>query len=184
MIAPAQGILLIADPFLKDPSFTRKVVLLCRHNNAEGSFGFILNKSLGFRLNELLGGLEPIGWEVFDGGPVQKDTLHYIHQYPALLPDSQPLLPGVAWGGDFNLLKEKIWSGEIEQHKIKFFLGYSGWSSNQLADEIETNSWLTVQADERLVMKTNVEDVWKKSLEKLGGKYKQMIHYPTDPQLN
>ena len=33
MIQPAPGILLIADPFLKDPNFIRTVVFLCEHQD-------------------------------------------------------------------------------------------------------------------------------------------------------
>jgi len=43
MEAPSSGILLISDPFLKDPNFQRTVILLCEHM-VEGSFGFVLNK--------------------------------------------------------------------------------------------------------------------------------------------
>ena len=39
----APGTLLISDPFLKDPNFVRTTVLICDHQ-AEGSFGFVLNK--------------------------------------------------------------------------------------------------------------------------------------------
>ena len=44
MDSPAAGILLIADPFLKDPNFKRSVIFLCEHQS-EGSFGFLLNKT-------------------------------------------------------------------------------------------------------------------------------------------
>jgi putative transcriptional regulator len=40
MIEPGPGILLIAEPFLKDPNFMRTVVFLCDHQE-EGSFGFV-----------------------------------------------------------------------------------------------------------------------------------------------
>ena len=43
MITPAPGILLIADPFLKDPNFMRTVVFICEHQQ-EGSMGFVLNR--------------------------------------------------------------------------------------------------------------------------------------------
>ena len=41
MIPPARGILLIANPFLKDPNFSRTVIFLCEHTE-EGSFGFVV----------------------------------------------------------------------------------------------------------------------------------------------
>ena len=57
MIDPAAGVLLIADPFLKDPNFLRTVVLLCEHKEA-GSFGFVLNKQIEQTLDELISDLE------------------------------------------------------------------------------------------------------------------------------
>ena len=47
MDSPAAGILLIADPFLKDPNFLRTIIFLCEHKN-EGSFGFVLNRQLKY----------------------------------------------------------------------------------------------------------------------------------------
>jgi len=184
MIQPDSGILLIAEPFLKDPNFLRTVVLLCRHNAEEGSFGFVVNKEYHQTLDELIPDLTGFEWPVYAGGPVQIDTLHYLHEYQDLLPDCQKVCDGIYWGGDFELLKELIKNGSIEATKIKFFLGYSGWGVGQLDAEIDEKSWLTVAASEQLVFDIALEDIWRFSLKELGGKYALMIHFPTDPQLN
>ncbi len=184
MIQPATGILLIAEPFLKDPNFMRTVVLLCRHENEQGSFGFVLNKEFHQTLDELIPELAGFDWPIYTGGPVQMDTLHYLHEYPQLLPDSQEVCEGVYWGGDFEILKELIQENSIDPLKIKFFLGYSGWDAAQLDAEMGEKTWLTVQANRNLVFGTAMEDIWKASLKQLGGKYEMMIHFPTDPQLN
>lgn len=184
MIQPATGILLIAEPFLKDPNFMRTVVLLCRHETAQGSFGFVLNKEFHQTLNELIPELAGFEWPVYNGGPVQMDTLHYLHEYPHLLPDCQEVCEGVYWGGDFEILKELIQENSIDPLKIKFFLGYSGWDASQLDAEMEEKTWLTVSANRNLVFGTAMEEIWKTSLKSMGGKYEMMIHFPTDPQLN
>ena len=85
MDQPASGILLIADPFLKDPNFMRSVVFVCEHKN-EGSFGFVLNKTYDYTLDELLSGVEDLKIPVYQGGPVQMDTIHFLHQYPDRYP--------------------------------------------------------------------------------------------------
>lgn len=184
MIEPAKGILLIAEPFLKDPNFMRTVVLLCRHEREQGSFGFVLNKEFHQTLNELIPELTGNEWPVFTGGPVQMDTLHYLHEYPHLIPDSQEVCAGVYWGGDFEILKALILENSIDPSKIKFFLGYSGWDAQQLEAEMEEKTWLTVAANSNLVFGTPMEAIWKTALKALGGKYEMMIHFPTDPQLN
>lgn len=184
MIAPATGVLLIAEPFMKDPSFMRTVVLVCRHNDEEGTFGFTLNKLFEAPLGEIIPDMA--GWEipVFLGGPVHTDTLHYIHNYPEHFADCQKVADDIYWGGDFELMKTLIKDGTIDAAGIKFFLGYSGWEQNQLQSEMESNSWLTTASNHRIVFETPAEEIWNASLVQLGGKYKMMIHFPTDPQLN
>jgi len=184
MITPETGSLLIAEPFLKDPNFMRTVVLMCRHEGEEGSFGFVLNKLYHQTLDELIPELAGFPLKVFTGGPVQMDTLHYIHQYPDLLPDAQYIAEDTYWGGDFDLLKQYIISGEIVPEKIKFFLGYSGWGEGQLDNELTEKTWLTVKGTRRIIFELPLDDIWKASLQQLGGRYEMMIHFPTDPQLN
>lgn len=183
MIEPGTGILLIADPFLKDPNFLRTVVFLCEHKE-EGSFGFVLNRQYNNTLDELIPGLEGHKLSVFYGGPVQQDTIHFLHQYPDIIPGGMEVTKGVYWGGDFDKLVELIKTDSIDTSKIRFYIGYSGWSSGQLDDEMKEKSWLTVKATRKLVFHQNYEEIWKESLKQLGGDYEMMINFPIDPQLN
>lgn len=184
MILPATGILLIAEPFLKDPNFMRTVVMLCRHREEEGSFGFVLNKKFHQTLDELIPDLQGFKLPVYVGGPVKMDTLHYIHPYADLLPDCQKITEGIYWGGNFETLKNLLKNKEVDPQKIKFFLGYSGWDLGQLDAEMEEKSWITVTANRNIVFDTPMEEIWKACLKELGGRYEMMIHFPTDPQLN
>ncbi|MBX2932728.1 MAG: YqgE/AlgH family protein [Ferruginibacter sp.] len=183
MVDPAAGILLIADPFLKDPNFIRTVILLCEHQK-DGSLGFVINKQIEQTIDELISDMEGLKLPVYYGGPVQMNTIHFLHQYPQLIPDSVKVNNEIYWGGNFEsvtaLLKNKI----IDPKKIKFFIGYSGWGYDQLNGEFKEKSWLTVSASRTLVFNTNQNEVWKNSLQKLGGQYEMMINYPIDPQLN
>ena len=183
MIDPAPGILLIADPFLKDPNFLRTVVFLCEHRE-EGSFGFVLNRQYENTLDELIPELEEYKLPVFYGGPVQQDTIHFLHQYPEEVPGGIEVLKGVYCGGDFDKLVEMIKRGSADTQKIRFYIGYSGWSNGQLTDEMKEKSWLTVKATRKLIFHHNYEEIWKESLKLLGGDYEMMINFPIDPQLN
>ena len=183
MISPSQGILLIADPFLKDSNFMRTVLLMCRHSE-EGSFGFVLNKLYDQTLEDLITDMEGFRLPIFKGGPVQMDTIHYIHQYPELLPDCQQITEDIYWGGDFETLKSLIKNDELDTDKIKFFIGYSGWEADQLDAEMSEKSWLTATSTRDFVFNTPMEEIWKASLRHLGGKYEMMINFPIDPQLN
>jgi putative transcriptional regulator len=183
MVQPGPGILLIADPFLKDPNFLRTVVLLCEHKT-EGSFGFVLNKQIESTIDELIPDLEGFKFPVFYGGPVQMDTLHFLHQYPEIIPGSYEVSKGVFWGGDFEMVVDMIRKQEIKASKIRFYVGYSGWSEGQLDGELKEKSWLTVKAERKLIFHKNTDEIWKDSLKHLGGDFEMMINFPTDPQLN
>lgn len=183
MIDPAGGILLIADPFLKDPNFLRTVVFLCEHKE-EGSFGFVLNRQYENTLDELIPELEGHRLPVYYGGPVEVDTIHFLHQYPDEIPGGQEVLKGVYWGGDFEAMVNMIKNEEVDPNKIRFYIGYSGWSTGQLATEMNEKTWLTVKATRKLIFHHKYEEIWKNSLKHLGGDYEMMVNFPIDPQLN
>ena len=184
MIEVTKGSLLIAEPFMRDLNFKRSVVLICRHENDAGSFGFSIGKGFAYTLNELVPELEGLDLPVYEGGPVNKNTLHFLHQFPDLIPGSFEVADKIYWGGDFETLKELLKNREISTKKIKFFVGYSGWDANQLKHEMIEGSWIVLPATEALIFKTPDDQIWKQSLIELGGDFKQMIHFPTDPQLN
>jgi putative transcriptional regulator len=183
MLSPAPGVLLIADPFLKDTHFQRSVVMLCDHHE-EGSFGFVINKKFEHKLDQLIAGFSGFPLDVYYGGPVQTDTLHFMHQYPNHIPGGMQVADGVYWGGDFSLLTEKLQGGVLDASRLRFYIGYSGWGRGQLQNELDEKSWLTVSATRKLIFHRNIEEVWKDSLLHLGGEYRAMINYPLDPQLN
>ncbi len=183
MIDLAPGILLIADPFLKDPNFLRTVVFLCEHKE-EGSFGFVLNRQYENSLDELIPELEGHKIPVYYGGPVELNSIHFIHQYPDQIPGGQEVIKGVYWGGDFDAVVNFIKNGKFDINKIRFYIGYSGWTENQLSEEMSQKTWLTVKANRKLVFHKKHTEIWKDSLIHLGGEYEMMVNFPIDPQLN
>ena len=183
MLDPGPGILLIADPFLKDPNFMRTVVFLCEHQE-EGSFGFVLNRTYDYTLDELVNSAEDLKLPVFYGGPVQMDTIHFLHQYPQQIPGGTEVSKGIYWGGDFETALTMIRNGEANPEKIRFYIGYSGWAGGQLDGELKEKSWLTASANRKLVFHDEIKEIWKDAIRLLGGEYEMMINFPIDPQLN
>ena len=183
MTTVAPGILLISDPFLKDPNFMRSVVLLCEHRQ-EGSLGFVLNRLPGYSLADLVLNAEGISLPVYDGGPVQKDSLHFIHRCPNKITGGIELIDGIFWGGDFEEVLSMARKNELQQKDIRLFLGYSGWAEGQLDTELQDKSWITRNANASLVFNAEIQQTWTKALKDLGGEYTQMTNYPIDPQLN
>ena len=158
-------------------------MFICEHQ-PEGSLGFVLNKQFESTLDELLTEFEGFPIPVYYGGPVQMDTVHFLHQYPELIPGGHEVIPGVYWGGNFESLTSLAKSRSIDINKVRFFIGYSGWGKGQLEDELTGKSWLTVSAIRKLVFHPKPDEVWKDSLKHLGGDYEMMINFPIDPQLN
>ncbi len=183
MVKVKSGSILISEPFLGDPNFERTVVLVCKHDD-EGSFGLVLNRKANLKLSDVPE-LEDLHFDMdlHLGGPMEHNTLHYIHQL-AILDESIVLGPNVFWGGDFEQLKVLLNSGKIDQDDIRFFLGYSGWSAAQLEDEIKNNVWIVNNTVTDNLFNLNVDSLWRDILKQMGGKYKILSNYPIDPSLN
>ena len=179
----SEGILLIAEPFLNDPNFDRSVVLLCSYNQ-EGAFGLVLNQRTDLLLNDVLEETIYPDVPLFLGGPVEKNTLHFIHRRPDLLQGGLDIGYGLYWGGDFEALKRLLNHQLITTDDVRFFIGYSGWSAGQLDDELQEKSWFLSATSARSLFETEPENLWREVLRAKGGKYKSIAHYPTDPSLN
>ena len=183
-LKPKKGKLLIAEPSLTgDVSFNRSVVLLAEHND-EGSVGFILNKPLSYSINDLVEEIE-MPFPVFNGGPVEQDNLYFIHKVPDLIPNSVEISDGIYWGGDFEITVMLVNSGKISQKDIRFFLGYSGWASLQLDQELDSKSWIVVvNKYESDIIQQPANSFWRDKMMELGGQYLLWSNAPENPSLN
>ena len=181
-IEPRKGDILISEPFLADPNFVRTVIFLCEHND-EGSFGFVLNKPAQIKLNELLEDVKERQDGIYVGGPVQQNTLQFIHRNDGLIEGGIEVKKGIYWGGNFEQMLTIIESNLIKQSDIKFFVGYSGWGAGQLKNELEVNSWIISRnVNIEQIFDTDVKSLWKEVLHKMGGKYKIVANFPVDPR--
>ena len=183
-ITPEKGKILISEPFMQDIHFQRSVILLIEHNT-EGSMGFVLNKNTGLLLNDFIDGLEKVPQiPIFLGGPVSFDHLFFIHSLGNIIPDSIKIDDNLYFDGDFESLNYYLLGGQPVEGKIKFFLGYSGWTKNQLIGEIKIDSWLVGQSSSNEILLANGESFWEKSVKAIGGSYLTWLNYPKDPLLN
>lgn len=181
---PKKGCLLVAEPsILNDISFNRAVILLTEHNQ-DGSVGFIINKPLSHTINDLIPEINA-SFIIYNGGPVEQDNLYFIHNVPHLIPDSIEISNGIYWGGDFEITKNLINEGIILKENIRFFLGYTGWETDQLEYELEENSWIIVENElkEKIIGK-NSQNFWKEKMNQLGGDYLLFSNSPENPSLN
>ena len=146
------GKFLAAEPFMLDPNFKRVVILICDHQETEGTIGFVLNKSVNMNITDLVSNFPEFDCEVFFGGPVQTDTIHYIHRLGDEIPNSMKVMDGVWFGGDYEELKTLASLGLIEPKDIRFFvenelISYSHSTVESLIKKIKTiESVMTVNA--------------------------------------
>ncbi len=180
---PEKGKILISEPFLPDTFFNRTVVYLADHN-ADGSVGFILNKKLDIKVCDAISGFE--GWDelLSMGGPVAPDTLHYLHNLGEGIPKSVLVDENIYWGGDIDLIRDLISAGKLNNTRIRFFLGYSGWSAGQLEKELKENSWVIAKINSDIVLNNQVDDAWKRVLRGLKNKYRVWADFPDSPDMN
>ncbi len=178
------GKLLLAEPFMLDPNFRRSVVMICEHSEDDGTVGFILNKPLTVKVNELVADLSDIESPVFFGGPVATDSIHFLHNVGDLLEESIEVMRGVYWGGDFDKLKFLIQSKLILPHNIRFFVGYSGWSPGQLMEELEYHSWFISEMHANYLFKSKPASLWRQVMYNMGDTFSVIAQMPDQHSLN
>jgi putative transcriptional regulator len=182
---PAQGKILISSPFLKDSQFARSVVLIIEHNE-RGSVGITLNKEFPYQvwLNDLLPGIQlNTRIPVSVGGPVDRETLFFVHRFDQLK-DAIPIGNGLYINGEFNEVLRYISDGNPTDGFIRFFFGCTGWTQGQLTYEIQENSWLVSAGNKEALLNERPDTMWSLCLNNLGGKYALWARYPQYPSLN
>lgn len=182
-VLPSRGKILISEPFLRDATFGRSVILLVDHTE-EGSMGLVMNKQLPLLLNDIISEFKYLDEiPLYKGGPVATDTLFFLHTLDDI-PGSISICNGLYLNGDFTLIKRYILQGNKVDGCIRFFLGYSGWESEQLATELKENTWIVSEEDKSYLMKDNIKEMWRKALERLGSKYEAWSRFPQIPAFN
>ncbi len=178
------GTLLLSEPFMFDENFRRTVVLVCSHTEEDGTVGIILNKPVNLRLNDVVEGFPPFKGKLFLGGPVGTDTLQFIHSLGEEIEGSVKLSEHLYWGGDFGELIRQVKNGQVKPDDLRFYLGYSGWETGQLQQELEDNSWIIATGNYRHIFQSDHTQLWKNVMKEMGGVYETMAGYPENPILN
>ena len=178
------GKLLIAEPSVYgDQNFHRSIVIMAEHKDS-GLLGFIINKPLNYNISDVLTDIKR-DFPLFYGGPVDQDNLFFIHNAGHLIPGSLKIDDKLFWGGEFEKVIALVNEGVLTTKDIRFFLGYSGWSEDQLQQEIGAHSWIVVDnAFESQILSHNTQELWKDQMIALGGKYLVWSNTPENPHHN
>ncbi len=176
------GVILISEPFSRDAYFSKSVILITESND-KGTVGFIINKPVKVPLGDLVKDFPDFQANISIGGPVETNSVHFIHSLGKQINDTKHIKDNLFWGGDFGKLKQLASLGLIDQHKVKFFVGYAGWKPGQLKEEIENNFWkiASLKNDEII---SNDPRMWYNAVSKLGEAFKPWLNVPENPSWN
>lgn len=177
------GSMLAACPFLTDAPFHRRLLLLAEHSQT-GSMAFVLNEYSGYRLGELLPGFDGFDLPVWTGGPVESNTLHIVQVQSAGLAGSTELAPGIWWNAYPTQTMHLAAEGQLDKKKWHFFLGYAGWSPQQLQSEYEERVWIAGNYNPRFLPQMKQDNLWAQFLQTLGEPYTWLSTAPCHPSLN
>lgn len=180
-----KGHLLIAAPRLLDPNFVQTVVLIVQHDK-QGALGLVLNRRTELTLRQAWEQVSQDSCErndnLYVGGPCE-GVLMAIHPFEAA--SQIEVLPGLHFATETDHIK---WlAQQADEKKVRFFVGYSGWTAGQLENEIESGSWLSMPATIERVFASE-ETLWRQAkreieLTAILGKANPDI-LPSDPGLN
>lgn len=168
-----EGKLLIALPGMPDPRFEKSVIFICAHSG-EGAMGLIINKAVeGLSFREMMERLKigvtentPDGPILF-GGPVQTGRGFVLHSGEFESKDStMPVTDDISLTATLDILRA-IADGRGPA-KALFALGYAGWDSGQIEDEIRANGWVHCDADNSIIFDEALNEKWSRALKKLG----------------
>lgn len=172
---------LIAMPGLEDPHFHRSVTLVCQHD-ADGAMGIVINRAADCTLGELFEQLQmPTRDEamarcaVVAGGPVHTDRGFVLHDDPREWASTLRFGRGLAVTTSRDILAAMA-RGDGPRNAL-VALGYAGWTSGQLEDELARNSWLTVPADPDIVFDTPLDQRWHAAARALGVDLSRLADY-------
>jgi putative transcriptional regulator len=176
--------ILVATPNIIGDLYFRRTVVLLVNNSNKTTMGFMLNKKMNYTLNEITPKIiKP--FPLFYGGPLETDSLFFIYSSKVKVKGAISISKDLNWGGDFNEIIELLKHDKISKDDIKFFMGYSGWSQDQLKIEIKENNWEIIeQIDKGVVLSNNTENIWKNFIKSIGEKYLIWSNSPENPGHN
>lgn len=170
------GQLLLAMPGIGDPRFAKAVIFLCTHDES-GAMGLMINHPVpGADVGKLLGQFDitardetPPGLfqrPVLGGGPVDTERGFLLHSKDFVTNDTIHINRFFSVSSTIASLKAA--AAGRGPRDILFILGYAKWTEGQLEKELQDNAWLTTQATEELVFRTEPEMAWNRAMAQIG----------------
>jgi putative transcriptional regulator len=160
------GKLLVASRGLGDPHFARTVILLV-HDDEKGAVGLILNRRTDVPLSLVLDlkAAKDRSDPVYIGGPVEPAGVLALFQSPAKVAKAENIFGGVYLIRDKGVF-EKTLSTRPAPKDFHVYLGYAGWTHDQLRTEVQMGAWFVFPADAAAVFNSDPGSLWLEMIKK------------------
>ncbi len=161
------GKLLVASRNLGDPHFAKTVILLVRYDE-RGVLGLILNRRTDVPLSRVLESLKAAkdrSDPVYVGGPLEMPTLFALLQSPVKLEGAERVFDGVYLIAAKSLFEQTI-SARPDPGVFHVYLGYAGWTQDQLRQEVELGAWFIFPAETSTVFNADPDSLWLEMIRK------------------
>jgi putative AlgH/UPF0301 family transcriptional regulator len=161
------GKLLVATRELGDPRFAETVILLVQYD-AQGVVGLILNRRTDIPLSRVLEGLKAAkdrSDPVYLGGPVETPVVLALFQPPAKIEGAEHIFGGV-YLISAKTLFERVISARPDPGIFHVYLGYAGWTKDQLRKEVELGAWFIFPPDAGTVFNSDPDSLWLEMIRK------------------
>jgi len=165
--------LLLAMPQLRDPNFSRTVVLLCEHG-PKGALGFVVNRPTDRRAAEAVALDPPLrgdsGLMLWTGGPVEPQRGFLLLGDNPGVADSERVADGFHLTASLAVLRKLLEDdpATVAVQRCRLLLGYAGWAPGQLDSELAASAWLTAPPDAALVFDAPPDEMWERAIRSLG----------------
>ena len=152
---------------LADPNFAETVILLVRCDT-EGVVGLMLNRRTDLPISRVFAQLKAakdVSDPVYLGGPVETPTVFALLQSTDKLESAEHVFGGVYWISTKTALEKAI-SSRPDPGVFHVYLGYAGWTPEQLRNEVRVGGWFIFQADKQTVFDANPDSLWRQMIKK------------------
>jgi putative AlgH/UPF0301 family transcriptional regulator len=96
---------------------------------------------------------------VYFGGPVEPLAVFALFQSSAKIDKAENVFPGVYMISDKDVF-EKTLSTQPDSHLFHVYLGYAGWTQDQLQTEVKMGAWFVFPADAATVFNSDPDSLW------------------------
>lgn len=161
------GSLLVSSPTLVEPTFRRTVIYVVDHNPG-GSLGLVLNRPSDTAVVDVLSDWAALARRpqaLFVGGPVSQQS--------ALCLATVRVGSSAAATVGLRVVQWRVVLVDLDSDPepladlldgVRVFVGYAGWSSQQLDDEVARGDWLVVTSLPGDVLAPGRGDLWAQVL--------------------